>query len=143
MAKKRVVMQSFPRGKVLVVDDDRAMRVVLESAFLSEGYEVFRAENGADALGLLNFGLRPAALILDLMMPVANGFDLLAALKAEPRLQCPVVVLSASAGYTAHDLGVAVVLRKPAGLDEILAAVERARRPEARSDFLYGSEGHI
>lgn len=136
-------MESFPRGKVLVVDDDRAMREVLESVLLAEGYEVFRAENGEDALGLLKFGLSPVAMVLDLMMPVANGFDVLAALKAEPRLRCPVVVLSAAAGYTAGDLGVAVVLRKPAGLDAILAAVERARRPEARPDFLHGPEGHI
>ena len=136
-------MELFPRGKVLVVDDDRAMREILDTILLAEGYEVFRAENGEDALGLLKFGLRPDAMVLDLMMPIANGFDVLAALKEDPRLRCPVVVLSAAAGYTANDLGVAVVLRKPAGLDEILAAVERAKRPEARPDFLHGSEGHI
>src|SRR6476646_8186054 len=98
----------------------------MDTILAGEGYKVFVAANGRDALDLLKFGLKPAVIVLDLMMPVANGFDFLAELKEQPALQHPVIVLSVSSSYTAEELGVAEVLRKPARLEEILAAVERA-----------------
>ena len=58
------------------------------------------ASDGRDALDRLEFGLKPDLILLDLMMPVLNGFDVLAALKKRPDWSTiPVVVVSANRGY--------------------------------------------
>jgi CheY-like chemotaxis protein len=82
---------------ILVVEDDQEAREALADVLSSEGYQVVLAGNGLEALELLNGGLRPAVALVDLQMPVMDGWRLLAQLRSDPRFQdLRVVVMSAS-----------------------------------------------
>lgn len=63
--------------QILVVDDDRGIRETLGALLIGEGYEVQLAENGAVALDMIRRQRRPDLMLLDLMMPVLSGFELL------------------------------------------------------------------
>jgi class 3 adenylate cyclase len=82
-------------GNILVVDDMEANRTLLSRRLTRDGHRVTTAEGGRQALGLLeidDFDL----VLLDLMMPEMNGFEVLARIKADPRLhQIPVIMISA------------------------------------------------
>jgi CheY-like chemotaxis protein len=116
------------RRDVLIVDDDPDIRDAVGECLRYEGYDVHSATDGRDALDRLEYGLRPAVILLDLMMPVLNGFDVLEALKSRPEWKSiPVVIVSANRGYEAEELSGAVgILRKPVNVDRLLAAVEQA-----------------
>ena len=91
------------------------------------------ATDGRDALDRLEFGLKPGLILLDLMMPKLNGFDVLQALQSRPEWKSiPVVVVSANRGYEADDLvGAVSILRKPVNVDRLLEAVQQAVSPAA------------
>jgi len=116
------------RRDVLIVDDDPDIRDAVGECLRYEGYDVHSAADGRDALDRLEYGLRPDVILLDLMMPVLNGFDVLEALKSRPEWKSiPVVIVSANRGYEAEDLSGAVsILRKPVNVDRLIAAVEQA-----------------
>ena len=82
-------------GNILVVDDMEANRTLLSRRLTRDGHRVTTAEGGRQALGLLevdDFDL----VLLDLMMPEMNGFEVLASIKADPRLhRIPVIMISA------------------------------------------------
>ena len=79
--------------KVLVVDDDPSL-LALARAFLKEEYEVVPFSNGKDALEAVRKN-RPDLIILDIMMPEMNGFDVAAVLKNDPQtMDIPIIVLS-------------------------------------------------
>jgi CheY-like chemotaxis protein len=115
------------RRDILIVDDDPDIRDALSECLRFEGYSVHSAADGRDALDRLEYGLKPDLILLDLMMPVLNGFDVLAALRKRPDWSSiPVVVVSANRGYQAEDLAGAVsILRKPVNMDNLLAVVEQ------------------
>ncbi len=115
------------RRDILIVDDDPDIRDALGECLRYEGYGVHAAADGRDALDRLEVGLRPDVILLDLMMPVLNGFDVLEALNRRPDWKdIPVVIVSANRGYEAEDLKGAVgVLRKPVSVDRLLAVVEQ------------------
>ena len=121
-------MTATARRDVLIVDDDPDIRDAVGECLRYEGYDVHSAADGRDALDRLEYGLRPDVILLDLMMPVLNGFDVLEALKSRPEWKSiPVVIVSANRGYEAEDLSGAVsILRKPVNVDRLLAAVEQA-----------------
>jgi CheY-like chemotaxis protein len=122
------------RSVVLVVDDDFDIREALSDVLASEGYNVLTAADGSEALETLRGGIRPAVMLLDLMMPRVSGVEVIDALRKDETLrQIPVVVCSANRGYGADDLGVLDVLRKPVSVDELLKAVARAVSPGKRS----------
>jgi CheY-like chemotaxis protein len=122
------------RSVVLVVDDDFDIREALSDVLASEGYNVVTAADGSEALETLRGGIRPAVMLLDLMMPRVSGVEVIDALRKDEALrQIPVVVCSANRGYGADDLGVLDVLRKPVSVDELLKAVARAVTPGKRS----------
>jgi chemosensory pili system protein ChpA (sensor histidine kinase/response regulator) len=80
---------------ILVVDDNREFLNLLNLMLTKAGYRVVLAEDGVQALEILEAGL-PDAMILDLMMPVRNGFELLENIRWDPRFgQLPVIVLTA------------------------------------------------
>jgi len=116
------------RCDVLIVDDDPDIRDAVGECLRYEGYDVHSASDGHDALNRLEFGLKPNVILLDLMMPVLNGFDVLEALQSRPDWKkIPVVVVSANRGYEADDLAGAVsILRKPVNVDRLLEAVQQA-----------------
>ncbi len=112
------------RASVLVVDDDEAIREVVAEVLRDEGYRVTCAENGAQALTELRKDGPPDLMLLDLMMPVLSGWEVLEELEADERLSCiPVVVVSAMAGPGMHEY-----LVKPIDLERLLATVERMTR---------------
>jgi CheY-like chemotaxis protein len=119
------------RPLILVVDDDGAIRTSLGAMLEDEGYETALASDGRAALGLLRGGLRPTAILLDLMMPVMDGWDFRADQLRDPTLSdIPVIVLSA-AGFSQQtirdQLAGADFVRKPPHVAEILDALARPR----------------
>ena len=126
-------MSPTERRDVLIVDDDPDIRDAVGECLRYEGYDVHSAADGRDALDRLEYGLRPAVILLDLMMPVLNGFDVLEALKSRPEWKSiPVVIVSANRGYEAEDLSGAVsILRKPVNVDRLIEAVQQAVSPAA------------
>ena len=110
-----------PAKRVLVVEDDRDIRELLVELLESEGYQVSSAENGAQALLKAKVG-RPHLILLDLMMPIMNGWQFREQQVKEPAIsKVPVVVISAFA----NDLQVAGCLRKPVRIEDVLDAVHQ------------------
>ncbi|MBW3577489.1 MAG: response regulator [Actinobacteria bacterium] len=103
--------------KVLAVDDDPVIQRLLQVNLEMEGYEVEVASDGDEALVKART-TRPDAILLDVMMPKKDGWQVCAELKADPDLQAiPVVFLSARAQdadiQKGTDLGVAAYITKP------------------------------
>ena len=82
---------------ILIVDDDKDVRSALAELLEGEGYTVAGAHNGHEALKLMRDGLHPAIILLDLMMPVMDGWDFRREQQRDPALlHVPVVIVSAS-----------------------------------------------
>jgi len=82
-------------SRVLVVDDDEAVRVVAEAILRADGHEVATAPDGETALGMLADQPAPSIVLLDLMMPHVSGWDVLEAMAHRPMLaRVPVLVLT-------------------------------------------------
>ena len=116
--------------KVLVVDDEPAIRRFLRTSLTAQGYQVAEAENGTAALE----DLRRAAidiLVLDLGLPDVNGFDIIERLRGQGST-VPIIVLSIRTDETgkvkALDLGADDYVTKPFGIDELLARIRAALR---------------
>ena len=115
-------------SRVLVVEDDVEIAEVVAEALEFVGCIVSRVTNGLSALETLSQDPGFHVVLLDLMMPVMNGLEVLQHLRGDDRLRAiPVVVMSANRGYEAADLGVKQILRKPFSLDVLCAAVAGAR----------------
>ena len=115
---------------VLVVEDDHEIREALEALLSEVGYHVLTASDGRQAMEQLRRTAGspdfPRVLLLDLMMPVMNGWEVLTELSKDPALaSLPVVVVSALADQ-APKVGVRSVLRKPVQVDQLLGALEAA-----------------
>jgi DNA-binding response OmpR family regulator len=111
---------------VLVVDDDRAIRGFVAEVLMDEGYDVKTAENGNEALAVSR-EWHPDLIVLDLMMPVMDGWTFRARQRQEDALaDVPVVVTSAATTLRTHrdTLEPCVLLPKPFELEELLGAVE-------------------
>ena len=113
---------------ILVIDDEADLRETLSIILNEEGYEVMSAGNGAEALDRLRSGAPPSLILLDLMMPVMNGWQFRAEQRQDPQLaRIPVVIISADAGVEtkAAPLEVADCLKKPLELATLLRTIER------------------
>jgi CheY-like chemotaxis protein len=107
---------------VLVVDDDTSARSTVVAILEAEGFLVVEAGNGREALDQLEAGLVPGAILLDLFMPVLDGWATLRAIRRNRSLSSiPVMVLSA-AGREGMDRapGATAYLRKPLDPEELL-----------------------
>jgi len=115
---------SAPR--ILIVEDDRDVRVTMEHAFSGHGYEVTAAANAAGALELLA-QVQIDVVLLDYRLPDTDGLDLFQRIK-DRQPDVPSVVVTAYATVdmieAALDAGVCRVLPKPVDIPEILDAVE-------------------
>ena len=111
---------------MLLVEDDAEVRSSVAEILELEGFAVDTAIHGQQALDKLRAGAAPCVLLLDLMMPVMNGLELLEHLREEAELRTPpVIVLSANRGYEAEDLGVAAIVRKPFDVDALVGNITR------------------
>jgi CheY-like chemotaxis protein len=121
-------------GEVLVVEDDLAIRETLSELLEDEGYQVQSAENGREALDRLRGGHPPRLILLDLMMPVMNGWEFRQAQRRDPTLSnIPVVVLSADDPLADKVSGMAVAgyLAKPFEFEALLATIRQYCRGRA------------
>ncbi|WP_438027678.1 response regulator [Sorangium sp. So ce233] len=115
-------------GRILVVEDDLDIRSILSQLLVFEGYDVEEAADGAEALALLRRDQPPALILLDLMMPVMDGWQLRAELQRDPALaSIPVVIVSADvrAEQEASRLRVEGLLKKPLQIEPLLELVHR------------------
>jgi CheY-like chemotaxis protein len=132
--RRRVGMTSTKR--VLVVDDDRDIRCAVAEALVQEGYAVETASNGLQALNVAS-RVSLDAIVLDLMMPVMDGWSFLARCRTRPWChEVPIVAMSAAyapraAGERLRELGVRVVVTKPFDLESLIGTVQ-AYAPLAR-----------
>jgi CheY-like chemotaxis protein len=113
---------------ILVVEDDGDVREALADVLRQHGYDVAWAADGAEAIRALRSGLRPSAIVLDVMMPVMDGLEFRAEQRSDPALACiPVIVITAdrAIGRNAAALDAAATLAKPAAVSDLLAAVAR------------------
>ena len=111
--------------RILIADDDRNHRRILEELLAEEGYEVDVASDGLEALAVIE-RTPPALLLLDLRMPKLDGVGVLERLRQRPRM-FPVVVITAhqEADEDVIARGAVGVLIKPVSLDALLDAVQR------------------
>ena len=107
------------------MDDDPDLRELLFTALEDEGYEVVPAGNGEEALALLKT-FRPDVIVLDLMMPVMDGWQFAKELKQREE-EIPIVLLSAARDLKQHarDLNAADIIEKPFELSELIPKIER------------------
>ena len=87
-----------PLASILVVDDDDDFRIAVTEVLEDEGYHVQSAADGRSALALLEGGSIPDLVLTDLLMPVLDGWQLIAALKESPALAKILVVVISGAG---------------------------------------------
>lgn len=111
---------------VLVVDDEQEIRLLLRDFLTDEGYEVVTAPNGKDALGVAE-SMEPAVILLDMSMPIMDGWAFARAYRMLTRNPAPIVVLTAGglAAERAAEVEAASFLAKPFDIDELLAVVQR------------------
>ena len=120
-----------PRQRVLLVEDDLSVAMMLTDRLEAKGYSVDHASNAADAESMLS-QCRPDLIILDLMLPDTNGLVLCADLKGRPEV--PIIICSATKRKDDPILGLKLgaddFIAKPFSVDELLARMEAAlRRP--------------
>jgi two-component system, OmpR family, response regulator MprA len=123
--------------RILVVDDERAVRESLRRALQLEGYEVELAEDGADALAKLNGGGTPDAVILDVLMPTIDGLEVCRRIRRDGNA-VPVLMLTARAEVESRvaglDAGADDYLPKPFALEELLARLRALLRRSGGGD---------
>ena len=112
---------------ILVVEDHDSARTALTKMLSSKGYDVAEAQNGSDALAQLATGPRPDLILLDLMMPVMDGWEFMKRQRRDWHLcTIPTIVVS---GVPSHDprcleMPVVRLLNKPYTGDQLMAAID-------------------
>ena len=111
---------------VLVVDDDADIRESLRDVLEEEGYEVTCVPNGKEALAYLKDGHRPCVIVLDLMMPVMDGWQFRRQQKQDPSIaDIPLVVITAAAGSQPVLVDAEQLVMKPLDLNLLFTAIDR------------------
>ena len=129
MPHPRTGRHARPGKRVLIVEDDDLTRAMLTTILQAEGYRTESAGNGREALARLCRAAVPDLILLDLLMPVMNGWEFRAAQLEDPRLALiPVVVVSATGEPAENGPALRPVahLRKPITVEELLAVVGRS-----------------
>ena len=119
-----------PKQKILIVDDSEINRAMLKE-ILGEGYEYLEAENGLRAIEILRRRTDIALVLLDLIMPEMDGFDVLRVMQCYAwQEEIPVIVISAAEDNRsverAYDMGVADYIRRPFERVMVLRRVKNA-----------------
>lgn len=114
-------------GKALVVDDDETVRLVVSTFLETHGHSVTHVKNGQEAMMIARLGW-PDVIITDVIMPVMDGFELVARLKADPATApIPVIVMTSlgdkSARQRALDAGAEDFVTKPVDESELVARI--------------------
>jgi CheY-like chemotaxis protein len=116
-----------PARRILLVDDDVDLRQSLAEALESAGYLVVQAANGAEAIESLRSSERPAVILLDLLMPVMNGWQFCELKQRDPdTAHIPVLAMSAAVSKdptSPYYINVDDFIAKPVELDALLSKV--------------------
>jgi two-component system, OmpR family, response regulator MtrA len=122
-------------ARILVVDDDDAIRQLLTDALEIEGYDVTAAADGRAAVQLVAVS-RPDFVVLDVMMPHLDGYSVLREIRAQPGDPVPVLMLTAAAdpdsATRAWSDGVDYYMAKPFLADEVINVVNSVLRRTAK-----------
>ena len=115
------------KGKVLIVDDQFGIRILLNEVLQKEGYDTYQAANGLQALEVLNENI-PDLVLLDMKIPGMDGIEILKRMKAvQPDIR--VIIMTAYGELDmiqeAMDLGAITHFAKPFDIDDIRKAVEK------------------
>jgi CheY-like chemotaxis protein len=113
----------------LIVDDDDAIRLATEAVMMKRGYDVVSVGSGAEALAFLAREV-PNLILLDLQMDDMNGWEVLGAIRGEPRFAATKIVVVTGSGQSLGRSSVAPgipLLRKPFKVAELLAILDEER----------------
>jgi DNA-binding response OmpR family regulator len=121
------------RGRVLIVDDEESIRILCRLNLELEDYEVLEAADGETCVSIAR-ATKPDVILLDVLMPVMDGWEALVRLKADDvTADIPVVMLTARTGEAdeiqAWGAGVLDYIHKPFDPDVLLRSVENASQP--------------
>jgi two-component system, OmpR family, response regulator len=130
-------MEDAPAARVLVVDDEATIRGLLSGSLRFAGYEVATAASGAEALRAAASS-RPDLVLLDVMMPDGDGFDVVRRMRAAGGPEVPVIFVTARAEIfdrlTGFEIGADDYVTKPFSLDEVLARVRAVLKRTRQAD---------
>ena len=121
-------MVGEPRGRILLVDDDDSIRQVVTVFLTDEGYDVAGAADGQAALNQVET-FKPDIILLDLRMPVMDGWEFVRLYRDLPGPHAPIVAFVAALHPRAvqEEIGAAALLEKPFDLDDLLVALDQAK----------------
>ncbi len=127
---------SLRKPRVIIVEDDPDVLLFLRLNLETAGYETSLAADGATAMRRID-NESPDLVVLDLMLPLMDGWAILAELHRRPT--APRVVVCSARGSTveqarAHEMGAVDYIVKPFSVDELLASVQRALARQPRTD---------
>jgi len=112
------------RCPVLIVEDDNDLRDMMAQLLMLEGFQTAAVANGREALEYLNSGARPDVILLDLMMPIMDGWEFRRRQQADPAVaHVPVIVLSALDAGRAMNVSANAFLKKPLDFDRLITLV--------------------
>lgn len=124
-------------SKILIIDDEKELVMLLEDELKAKGHEVQAAYDGPAGIALAKS--QPDLIILDIMMPGANGFEVCRAIR-DGDIFCPILFLSAKQSETDKIRGLTLggddYIAKPFGLRELMARIEANLRREKRSQYI-------
>lgn len=123
--------------RVLVVDDDSAIRQMLELSLSFEGFEVATADNGIEAVAKAR-ELLPDVVLLDIMMPLMDGLQVAGVLRRDPNTrEIPIVMLTACAAeedvWSGWQAGAASYLTKPLEHEMLVAELDRVLQERVKA----------
>lgn len=141
----------MPRGPVLVVDDDEAIRETLRFVLEDAGYSVTEAVDGLDALDVLYGGDEPIVVLLDIMMPRLSGAGVLGVVAEDERLaeRYAFVLVTANPYPFSKPFAAMVdrlnitVVSKPFDIDDLLSAVAQASHHLSSNHWRLGGYGDV
>ncbi|OPJ59175.1 response regulator transcription factor [Clostridium oryzae] len=123
-------------SKILVIDDEEQLVMLLKDTLEENGHEVLTAFDGIE--GIEKARMAPDIIILDVMMPNMDGFELCKKIRDE--IACPIIFLSAKASETDRIQGLNIggddYIVKPFGLNELMAKIEAHLRREKRAQYI-------
>jgi len=124
-------MDTVAGPTILLVEDDDDTRESVAELLKDRGYCVVAKRDGAEAEAYLAAGPLPDCILLDLWMPVSDGWAFAAGLQRAGLARIPVVVLTAAEPQWGYPAGVRHILRKPVGPEALLALISDALRKDA------------
>jgi CheY-like chemotaxis protein len=111
--------------QILIVEDDADSRETLRFFLTARGFRVATVVNGKEALDLLRSGTRPRVILLDMLMPVMDGWEFRSRQLDDPNLRSIPVVVTSAVGLDRRPVSNVGLFRKPLDLDALLQVVRK------------------